>query len=387
MEESKQKEEQSGQVTLLTPFQHQEAELRKLADDYRNLVVTEQNLKEAEEARLKLWRIRVKEIGKTLKENLETLKGVKTDQEKKAERLSSITQPVEEDLERKISIVKAAKEKREKEEREREANRVRGHNQKLSELSSLTAKINKMMSVEEVNAVDLSWTGEYEAEEFSEAFVTACNNVFSAKAARIELLELRKKEEERKAAEEAKNKTELHYENKFKELTSMLSAINTVEEIEKVEAYIEIAKNEDTTIYGPYSDQATPVLQALGVIAQGRKDFLIKRAHEEVKISPREEVPASDKHEPESQEPVYVPKRPAFGHVSQNYEPQNHIPDINEPEDTHEQVSKDGIEEKLPENPDLNYFTYGNFVVGLSKNVPERAAKSILNYCQHILTK
>ena len=289
MLELENQEQPTTGLSVLTPFQHQEAELTKLAQDYKNLVVTEQNLKEAEEARMKLWRIRVKEIAKTLKQNLEKIKSFKTEQEEKAEKLCNIIQPVEEDLEKRIQIVKAAKEKREKEEKEKEAKRVLGHRTKVAELNKLTLKVN-VMEMEELSLIDIAWADSYDAQEFMPEFTQALTAINLAINSRKELLVLRKAEADRKAKEEAEKAGAKKYEENFKILTEMLTSVNIEEDLTKVEILLEIADNTNPETYGPNAAQAKGVLTALKMLAKTRRDFLIKRAQERVTFSAKKEV-------------------------------------------------------------------------------------------------
>ncbi len=395
------------ELLVLDPFQHQEAELNKLAADYTNMVVTEENLKDAEAARLKLWRIRVKEIGKALKERVAKIKEFKDDQETKAEKLCNIIQPVEEALEKKIAEVTAAKEKREREEKEKEQKRLTGHRTKLSELTKINLKINSM-SLEELNAIDISWTDTYDGQEFKEEFSSAVAAITTAKANRVELLELRKKEEERKKQEDEAKEAAEQRDKDFKALTKMLTDVNLTEDVKQVEVFLEIAENTKPEIYGTNAVQAEGILSALKMLSETRKEFLVKRALNAVTFKPKVEETPQFQNETESQEETEVLKmegspelgqtlksipeeplsfnRPAFGTPKDapSITMENHVPDMHEPKEE-VQYNTSGSGKPAFEESEFNVFSYASFKVALSKNVPEKAAKSILNYCEHML--
>lgn len=401
MLELENQEQPTTGLSVLTPFQHQEAELTKLAQDYKNLVVTEQNLKEAEEARMKLWRIRVKEIAKTLKQNLEKIKSFKTEQEEKAEKLCNIIQPVEEDLEKRIQIVKAAKEKREKEEKEKEAKRVLGHRTKVAELNKLTLKVN-VMEMEELSLIDISWADSYDAQEFMPEFTQALTAINLAINSRKELLVLRKAEADRKAKEEAEKAGAKKYDDDFKVLTEMLTSVNIEEDLTKVEILLEIGTNSQPSAYGPHAAQAQGVLAALKMLAETRREFLIKRAQERVTFSAKKEVV---QEESIKEEPLPTTKEKWVMMETEQVElPENDNPTFNR--GTYGTYGTYGIvgskqqpkeeppttQPEIPagmstDNTEYNYFSINEYRIALSKNVSEKAAKSILNYCTHILQK
>jgi len=387
MVELEKQEQPTTGLSVLTPFQHQEAELTKLAQDYKNLVVTEQNLKEAEEARMKLWRIRVKEIAKTLKQNLEKIKSFKTEQEEKAEKLCNIIQPVEEDLEKRIQIVKAAKEKREKEEKEKEAKRVLGHRTKVAELNKLTLKVN-VMEMEELSLIDIAWADSYDAQEFMPEFTQALTAINLAINSRKELLVLRKAEADRKAKEEAEKAGAKKYEENFKQLTEMLTSVNIEEDLTKVEVLLEIADNTNPENYGPNAAQAKGVLTALKMLAETRREFLIKRAQERVTFSFKKEVVQEDliKEEPVIMETerVELPKNDNLTFNSGTY---IIVGSKEQPKEEQPTTLPDLPAGSSTDNAEYNYFSINEYRIALSKNVSEKAAKSILNYCTHILQK
>jgi len=396
-EQQNQKETKAPKQELLVldPFQHQEAELTKLASDYTNYVVTEDNLKEAEAARLKVWRIRVKELGAGLKERLAKIKEFKEDQETKYEKLCNIIQPVEESLEKKIALVKAAKEKREREEKEKEQARLSGHRTKLADLTKLAVKINSM-ELEDLEKVDTAWVDQYDSQEFKNEFIQAVSAVVLAKTSRQELLELRKKEADRKAKEEAEKAGAKKYDDDFKLLTEMLTKVNLTEDLKEVQIFLEIGTNAKPEAYGINATQAQGVLAALKMLAENREDFLTKRAAEKVTVVPKETPQVEPEATPDLPASMsgYVPNRGAFasGPISTDRDvyfsdiPKeqptapnmaNHIPDMEEPE-----VVQANFDASLDE---FNVFSYETYKVALSKNVPEKAAKSILNYCEHML--
>jgi len=97
---------QLAPVVQLTPFEQTKENLVLLALDYKNLVVTRENLKEANEARLVLYRKRI-EIQNVAKANRKTIKDfLKNNNDALETELIETIEPTEIALEDKIRVIK-----------------------------------------------------------------------------------------------------------------------------------------------------------------------------------------------------------------------------------------------------------------------------------------
>ncbi len=109
------------ELTQIKPITANEAELKQLAEDYGNLVVTTQNLDAADKARLRLKNERIT-IQRQEKANNDVLKQIKKDNEGRAEMLIGIIKPVEDKLDTAITAIKEAEAKKKEQEKLKEQN-------------------------------------------------------------------------------------------------------------------------------------------------------------------------------------------------------------------------------------------------------------------------
>lgn len=118
--ETTEKQETALIPTLqLTPFEQTKENLIALASDYKNMVVTKDNMKEANEARLVLYRKRI-QIQNVAKANRKTIKEfLKNNNDATEEELIGTIEPTELALEAKIKTVKDAIAEEERIESER----------------------------------------------------------------------------------------------------------------------------------------------------------------------------------------------------------------------------------------------------------------------------
>lgn len=186
--ETTEKQETALIPTLqLTPFEQTKENLIALASDYKNMVVTKDNMKEANEARLVLYRKRI-EIQNVAKANRKTIKEfLKNNNDATEEELIGTIEPTELALEAKIKAIKDAID----EEERIEAARIAKHKAALDNISNETVKaINSidMLYLKALNDTVLTDLEEFTAE--GEQLLSALKE--TAKN-RLELLEFQAK--------------------------------------------------------------------------------------------------------------------------------------------------------------------------------------------------
>lgn len=186
--ETTEKQETALIPTLqLTPFEQTKENLIALASDYKNMVVTKDNMKEANEARLVLYRKRI-EIQNVAKANRKTIKEfLKNNNDATEEELIGTIEPTELALEAKIKAIKDAI----AEEERIEAARIAKHRSTLDNISNETVKaINSidMLYLKAINDTVLADLEEFTAE--GEQLLSALKE--TAKN-RLELLEFQAK--------------------------------------------------------------------------------------------------------------------------------------------------------------------------------------------------
>jgi len=191
-----------SELTQIKPITANEAELKQLAEDYGNLVVTTDNLDAADKARLRLKNERIT-IQRQEKANNDVLKQIKKDNEGRAEMLIGIIKPVEDKLDTAITAIKEADAKKKEQEKLKEQNRVQAHRNKITVIAQSTARLALATNVEDIK-VKIAETNalkggfeefEQEAGEAIELFRLSADN-------RVE--QLQRIEADKKAAEEKK---------------------------------------------------------------------------------------------------------------------------------------------------------------------------------------
>jgi hypothetical protein len=201
----------------LTPFELTKENLITLASDYQNMIVTRSNLKEANEARLVLYRKRI-EIQNVAKANRKTIKDfLKNNNDAIETELIETIEPTEIALEGKIKSVKDAI----AEEERLEALRISKHKATLDNIKEQTVKA--------VNETDMHWLNGVETvfvltdlEEFQAEGEQLLATLKETAKNRLELLEFQ--EAKRIKAEE----WALAELKKEQEITEMLDASEVI---------------------------------------------------------------------------------------------------------------------------------------------------------------
>jgi len=186
--------------------------LKKLADDYKGLIVTRENLKESNDARLKLRRVRL-DIQKVEKENKDTLNNFKKVNSEKAENLIGIVKPTEDRLDADISRIEEEMKRKEEEARQKELLRIQGHKKAILEIESKMPAVRSATSNEVLDKIALEVSSkENSFEEFNEDGNAMITQVLKSIENRKLFIEEERKAEELKkqkqVEEEAKKKSE-----------------------------------------------------------------------------------------------------------------------------------------------------------------------------------
>lgn len=196
--ETTEKQETALIPTLqLTPFEQTKKNLIALASDYKNMVVTKDNMKEANEARLVLYRKRI-EIQNVAKANRKTIKEfLKNNNDATEEELIGTIEPTELALEAKIKAIKDAI----AEEERIEALRVAKHKATLDNTKELILKVTNSIDIQFVKHwADANDVGVDDLEEFQSEGEQLLSTLKETAKNRLELLEFQAK---KKADEEA----------------------------------------------------------------------------------------------------------------------------------------------------------------------------------------
>jgi hypothetical protein len=239
--------ENTALAIQLTPFEQTKENLSALASDYKNMVVTRENLKEANEARLVLYRKRI-EIQNVAKANRKTIKDfLKNNNDAIETELIETIEPTELALEAKIKAIKDAI----AEEERFEQNRIQRHQDYLALIRSKT--------VEVTNSNDIDWLktwfeeddDEPCLEEFQEQYDQLLVTLKETAKNRLEMLEFQAK---KKADEELKEKEALAAEQ-------ALQDVQVAEIAAMVDA--EVAK---MTFDADFEEQAKKVFKQTGEV-------------------------------------------------------------------------------------------------------------------------
>lgn len=235
-----------SELTQIKPIVANEAELKQLAQDYGNLVVTTENVDAADKARLRLKNERIT-IQRQEKANNDVLKQIKKDNEGRAELLIGIIKPVEDKLDLAITAIKEAEAKKKEQARLKEQNRVQGHRNRITGIAQSTARLALANNIEdirvkvaEIEAMSGTFEEfEVEADEAIQLFKMSAGN-------RVEQLQ---RIEAEKKAEEAQQKLELE-ENvpplTFKEIGQEM--VNILDESRTAEPVIVTTVKDDSQV-------------------------------------------------------------------------------------------------------------------------------------------
>lgn len=133
-------------LTLLTPIQVKEADLKQLAEDYKNLVVTRENIKEVDAARKKLKNAR-RDIEKPVEDNVKALNArVKkeiADYKELAEKFVKIIKPVEDRLDREQTALEEKEKAEQAAKLAKEEKRKRDHRTSINGIEGNTAGVRR----------------------------------------------------------------------------------------------------------------------------------------------------------------------------------------------------------------------------------------------------
>jgi len=190
-----------------------EVELRQLAADYHNYLVTEENLKEADEVRLKLYRPRI-EIQRAEKANKVIIDKLYDENKNRAASLINLIQPTEKAIEQKILVVKNAIAEKARIAAANELKRVTDHQNRIKAANDVI-RIGAVAGTEEElvrlkkqlenNFVD------HDFEEFKTDAQQILINANTVLAQRSEFLDMKaKREKAEKEAAEIKKQPELN---------------------------------------------------------------------------------------------------------------------------------------------------------------------------------
>lgn len=192
--ETTEKQETALIPTLqLTPFEQTKENLIALASDYKNMVVTKDNMKEADKARLVLKNARLG-ISKTATANRKTIKEfLKNNNDATEEELIGTIEPTELALEAKIKAIKDAI----AEEERIEALRVAKHKETLDkikeEIVNATNSVN-MLYLKTINHTVLADLEEFTAE--GEQLLSTLKETAKNRLELLEFQEAKRKQEE-----------------------------------------------------------------------------------------------------------------------------------------------------------------------------------------------
>lgn len=191
------------EMVVLTPFEQQKTELQQFVADYKELVVTKENLKESDEKRLVLYRKRI-EIQRIAKANKDALNKAKKINDQREEELVAVIKPVEDDILAKVQAIENI-----------EKNRIENH--KIA-INGVTRRITTVVSMSDLNAlVNLetdfeAWFKDYDAEEFTLELTEAANGLRNAIANTKIAIQARLDSEAKLREEEAAAKKKLEQE-------------------------------------------------------------------------------------------------------------------------------------------------------------------------------
>lgn len=198
-------------TTELKPYDDSKiAELERLGNDYKSLVVTRENLKEADKARLVLKNARL-DIQKVEKANDTILKNMRAQNKEKAALYIGLIEPVEIRLQRDIDGINAEIEMERRKEQQRIdalVDTLNSINQKIVEVSAC----NDSKSLMEIIKVEIL-EEQLQDKDYGDKIKEAHQNLINASTDRLELLELREAKEKALKEQAQEEKAESVAEN------------------------------------------------------------------------------------------------------------------------------------------------------------------------------
>lgn len=156
--------ETTQEVVKLEPFQQKVDAMKELVKDYKNLVVTAENLKEMDEKRLVLYRHRI-DIQRQEKGNNDALNKAKKLNTARAAELIGILEPVETDLHTKIKAIQDAEALAKK----KEEDRVYKHRAAINGFGQRILDVIRIIDIQDLElkkAQCREWRKNYVCEEF-----------------------------------------------------------------------------------------------------------------------------------------------------------------------------------------------------------------------------
>jgi hypothetical protein len=184
--------------------------LEQLANDYRNLVVTRDNLKDADRARITLKNARL-DIQKIQKANAQVLKDLVAQNKEKGEKFISITEPIEIRIGKDIDMIEAEieMEKRAEENRKKQC---LAYIQVLKDKISMVATSNRVDFIEDC----MNITAPEDIAEFLGEFNEANADLKTVCSERLEFVKM-------KEAKEKQERMDAEYIKQFEHLTFVFS--------------------------------------------------------------------------------------------------------------------------------------------------------------------
>jgi hypothetical protein len=213
-------------TTELKPYDDSKiAELERLSSDYASLVVTRENIKEADKARLVLKNARL-DIQKVEKHNDNILKNMRTQNKEKALLYVNIIEPIELRIQRDVDGINAEVEMEKRREQQRIDALVATLNTINQKIVEVSACNDSKMLMEIVKVVITQ--EQMDDKQYGNKIQEAHDNLMLAVQDRLELLELREAKEKalrEKAEKEAAAKMES--EEVFTDTTDEIPATYT----------------------------------------------------------------------------------------------------------------------------------------------------------------
>ncbi len=214
MENTEEKE-----LVVLKPFDIQKAKLQELAEEYKNLVVSDETYENARKVRA-IFREKRLEIQNILKENKSLLNSMKSKQEEMAQELIAIISPVEDQIDAGMKVIDQRKEQEKKRKEEEAMKKISDRQSLLSGYEMKYDNGSYILGDHSISAVQIKVFSDEEFDEF----------LGKVKEEHQKIIDLRKQaEEERKKKEaeleqqrieqaaEAKRLQELRIENEKRE--------------------------------------------------------------------------------------------------------------------------------------------------------------------------
>ena len=205
-----QTQEQKPQLVRLEPFEVAKAELQQLANDYKNLVVTEETYDDAIKARRVLKDARLN-VEKKVKANKDILNGAKKSLEQEGDELVLIVSPIEDKISAGIKLIDDKKEAEKKRKEEEAQKKIAARNASLAGYEMKYEDGTYTLGDHSISAVQIKVFSDAEFEEFVGLVKTEYQKILDLRAeaelarkAEETRLELQRQEQEaeRKRLEE-----------------------------------------------------------------------------------------------------------------------------------------------------------------------------------------